>query len=124
MAAVLDHLLALVSFTLGGIGLANLSDAHFESIPKSIVGLSGCVLYLVYYLVFEGLFSTTPGKAFFGLRVLRLNGKRGTWRCALIRTGTRLLEVNPLLLGGIPAAIAWCHPTRVTILGGVDFKRS
>lgn len=63
------------------------------------------VAYLGYYLFFEGLFGRTPGKFMMGLIVVRYDGSRCTWRQAWIRTLTRLLEVNPLLLGAIPAAL-------------------
>ena len=62
--------------------------------------------YLGYYFLFEALFGRTPGKFFAGLVVVRFDGTRSTWRQALIRTGFRLLEVNPILLGALPAALS------------------
>lgn len=61
--------------------------------------------YLGYYLLFEGAIGRTPGKLFTGLVVIPFEGGRCSWRQALIRTAFRLLEVNPLVLGGLPAAV-------------------
>ena len=41
----------------------------------------------------------------FGLWVRRLEGGPCSWKQAGIRTIARLIEVNPLLLGGLPAGI-------------------
>ena len=62
-------------------------------------------VWLAYYLVTEALFSRTPGKLLAGLVVLQLNGKRITVLQAFVRTLFRLLEVNPVLLGALPAAL-------------------
>ena len=64
-----------------------------------------CLIYLAYFIVFEALWSRTPGKYFQGLIVRRLDGSRCDWKAALIRGGLRILEVNPFLLGGIPAGL-------------------
>jgi uncharacterized RDD family membrane protein YckC len=106
MSAGVDNLGALVLLAVGGIALTNIAEVHFPSVPKWILGCAGCLLYLVYFFVCEAVFSTTPGKALYGLRVVQFSGERCSWQCALIRTATRLLEVNPVLLGGLPAGIA------------------
>ncbi len=62
--------------------------------------------YLAYFLVFESLFGSSPGKMLFGLWVRRLEGGRCSWQQAAIRTAARLVEVNPLLVGALPAALA------------------
>jgi uncharacterized RDD family membrane protein YckC len=61
--------------------------------------------YFAYFFVFEGVVKTTPGKFLFGLRVRRLSGRPCSIVQAAIRTVVRLLEVNPLLAGGLPAGI-------------------
>ena len=65
--------------------------------------------YLAYYLLFEGLFCTTPGKYFAGLTIRDFDGGRCSFRQTIVRTLFRVIEVNPILLGGIPAAasILW-----------------
>jgi uncharacterized RDD family membrane protein YckC len=52
------------------------------------------------------LFSRTLGKFCMGLIVVQYDGRRCTWRQAIIRTLFRFVEVNPLLLGALPAAIS------------------
>ncbi|MEM7352771.1 MAG: tetratricopeptide repeat protein [Acidobacteriota bacterium] len=73
--------------------------------------------FLGYYLVFEAVSAVTPGKLLFGLRVVSLDGARLSLRKAAIRTFFRLLEVNPLILGGIPAGLAIASSERNQRLG-------
>src|SRR5437867_2139254 len=63
-------------------------------------------VYVGYFLFFEAVLSRTPGKLLTGLSVVQLDGSPCTLGQALVRTGFRLLEVNPLLLGAIPAALS------------------
>jgi uncharacterized RDD family membrane protein YckC len=58
-----------------------------------------------YYLVLEWRCGATVGKILFKLRVIGAGGGSPTFQQATIRTLTRLIEVNPLLIGGIPAGI-------------------
>ena len=79
------------------------------AIPNDQVVLRGTawvVLYLGYFFLFEALVGSTPGKMIFGLWVRRIEGGRCSWLQAAVRTVARLIEVNPLLLGALPAAIA------------------
>jgi uncharacterized RDD family membrane protein YckC len=62
-------------------------------------------IYLAYYFLFEAIVGSTPGKLVFGLWVRRLGGGKCTWRQAAVRTLTRLIEVNPLVLGNLPAGL-------------------
>ncbi|MCA9131453.1 MAG: RDD family protein, partial [Planctomycetales bacterium] len=52
---------------------------------------------------------TTPGKYFAGLTIRDFDGGRCSFRQTIVRTLFRVIEVNPILLGGIPAAasILW-----------------
>ncbi len=61
--------------------------------------------YLGYYFVLEGLWGRTIGKYLQGLVVRDLDGTRAGWKAALIRTLLRIVEVNPVLFGAIPAGI-------------------
>ena len=63
------------------------------------------VIYLAYFVVLEALWSRTFGKFFQGLVVRKLDGDLCDWRSALIRGSLRIIEVNPLLLGGLPAGL-------------------
>ena len=98
IAFIIDNFVAcLLSFLLVG---AVHSDNGF--ISGTALGLT----YLSYFFVFELLWGRTPGKFFQGLVVRDINGGRCNARQILIRTLARLLEANPILLGGIPAGIA------------------
>ena len=59
----------------------------------------------LYYVVLETTFGRTVGKLATGLVVIDDHGSVPAVRQVVIRTLTRLLEVNPILLGGIPAGI-------------------
>jgi uncharacterized RDD family membrane protein YckC len=63
------------------------------------------LIYLAYFVVLETVWSRTLGKFFQGLVVRKLDGSPCDLRAALIRGGLRILEVNPLLLGGLPAGL-------------------
>lgn len=65
-----------------------------------------------YYVMLEGRRGATFGKLTMKLRVVGRDGRPpGYWR-AVIRTVFRLIEVNPLLAGGFPAAlVVWLSKT-------------
>jgi uncharacterized RDD family membrane protein YckC len=96
-AAGIDNVLAMI--------LAVVVAKSFDERPL-LQFAALVVVFLGYYLVFELVFARTPGKFVTGLVVVELDGRRCTWRQVLIRTAYRILEVNPLLLGGLPAAIS------------------
>jgi uncharacterized RDD family membrane protein YckC len=97
LALFIDHLIA---FALMMLALALVP----ESLPQMKV-LFFFVIYLAYFVVLEALWSRTPGKFVQGLVVRKLDGNRCDWTAALIRGFLRIFEVNPLLLGGLPAGL-------------------
>jgi uncharacterized RDD family membrane protein YckC len=97
-AAGVDNLLAMF--------VALLVASRLPERPAGGAMSVAVVTYLVYFFVQEGIWSRTLGKRFFGLEICRLNGERCGWTAAAIRTATRILEANPALLGGLPAALA------------------
>ncbi|MET0182378.1 MAG: RDD family protein [Caulobacterales bacterium] len=62
-------------------------------------------LGLLYFPVLEGFWGRSLGKLVTGLRVVDKNGRPPGVGRALIRTVTRLVEVNPILAGGVPAGL-------------------
>jgi uncharacterized RDD family membrane protein YckC len=79
-----------------------------------------CILiYFAYFIVFEALWSRTLGKYFQGLIVRKLNGSRCDWKAALIRSALRLIEINPILLGGLPAGLIIISSERKQRLGDI-----
>jgi uncharacterized RDD family membrane protein YckC len=80
-----------------------------KSLPDSqplVQGLCFAGVFLLYFFLFEALLSRTPGKFSTGLRVVRMDGSPISFREAGIRTAMRVLEVNPALLGCVPAALS------------------
>lgn len=96
MAAILDNIIAAIV----GVLVAKLLPEDW------IVTQAICLamFYLAYYFVFEIFFSATPGKFILGLKIIAYNGDRCSIKQILIRTLFRTVEVNPLLLGALPAA--------------------
>jgi uncharacterized RDD family membrane protein YckC len=102
LAANIDHMFAVVLFFAVGMNSA-------ELLGNIGAGAAALSTYVCYYFLSEWLIGSTPGKLLFGLVVRQLNGDRCRAHQIGIRTLLRFLEVNPLLLGAIPAAIAvWC----------------
>jgi uncharacterized RDD family membrane protein YckC len=77
------------------------------------------LIYFAYFIVFEALWSRTLGKYFKGLIVRKLDGSRCDWKAALIRGVLRLIEVNPVLLGGFPAGLIIISSERKQRLGDI-----
>src|SRR5438445_360215 len=101
--------------TAAALGL--LSASVLDLPNKGRMGVAMGV-YLLYFLVQEGAWSTTVGKRLFGLYVLRLDGSRCGWFGAAIRTAARFIEVNPMLpFGALPGAIAVAMSKRRQRLG-------
>jgi len=96
-AAMLDNGLAAL--------VALVPAAKIPGLPDTARWALAITLYLAYYFLQEGFFNTTLGKRAFGLRVVRSDGRPSGWREALLRTLLRVLEVNPLLFGGLPAGL-------------------
>ena len=88
--------------------------ASFLLVPESLLGNE---LYqrtiwiwiaplILYFPILEGIWGRSVGKLLTGLIVVDKAGHApGFWK-AILRTIPRIIEVNPLLIGGIPAAIA------------------
>ena len=98
LALFIDHLIA---FTLMMLAVAFVP----ESLPQ-MKTFFFVFIYLAYFVVLEALWSRTLGKYIQGLVVRKLDGNRCDWTAALIRGFLRIFEVNPLLLGGLPAGLA------------------
>ena len=108
-AGVLDNVLAIGASLATAMALA---PASGPVIGAALVGV-----YLAYYLVTEMAVCATPGKLLLGLRVVSLSGEKCSFHQVAIRTLARVLEVNPILLGGLPAAVAVLVTERKQRLG-------
>jgi uncharacterized RDD family membrane protein YckC len=110
-AFIIENLLAcLISILAAGL-------IHTEN--PILGGIVVCTSYLAYFFVFEVLWSSTPGKFMQGLVVRNMDGTRCSLKSHLIRTLARILEANPILLGGIPAALAIISSERKQRIGDV-----
>jgi uncharacterized RDD family membrane protein YckC len=98
VAASLDQLFALIT----AIAVAKAVPDSFPAVQAATIFLA----YIAYYFVLEGLFARTPGKLIARLAVVRLDGRRCGWRQSAVRNLFRVLEVNPLLFGALPAAVS------------------
>ena len=111
IAVFFDHLIA---FALTLLVVAFVP----ESLPL-VKAVFFFLIYLMYFLVMEALWSRTLGKWFQGLVIRRLDGRPCGWRAALIRSALRIVEVNPLLFGGLPAGLAILNSQRKQRLGDI-----
>jgi uncharacterized RDD family membrane protein YckC len=68
--------------------------------------LAVCALVsLAYYFVMEAVFARTVGKFLHGLVVVSDEGGKPSLAAVFLRTITRLVEVNPILFGALPAGL-------------------
>lgn len=102
---LIDQILALICMLAIGANAVQLLPKEASESEQLMFGVAGGMLYFGYYFIFEWLLSATPGKLLMGLRVRRTDGRRCGALAALIRTLVRLIEANPVFLGGLPAAI-------------------
>jgi uncharacterized RDD family membrane protein YckC len=109
IALFFDHLIAFALVMLTVL----LVPESFESL-KAFLFFG---VYLAYFVVLEALWSRTPGKFFQGLVVRKLDGSPCGWKAALIRGALRAFEVNPLLLGGLPAGLVVISTRRKQRIG-------
>lgn len=75
------------------------------------------LLIALYYPVLEGLEGGTAGKFVVGIRVVDYEGRMPGITKALVRTFARLVEVNPCLIGGLPAGIVALSSRRKQRIG-------
>jgi uncharacterized RDD family membrane protein YckC len=77
----------------------------------------GFVLGLLYFPVSEGVWGRSLGKLVTSLKVVDKDGRTPAFWRVIVRTLMRLIEVNPFLMGGIPAGIALLATERKQRLG-------
>jgi uncharacterized RDD family membrane protein YckC len=87
--------------------------AGFLFLPDALLGnalyqktlLLWLALIALYYPLLEGLTGTTLGKWIAHVKVVDEQGQTPGIGKAILRTLLRLIEVNPVLAGGLPAGI-------------------
>ncbi len=94
----------------------------FKLLPEN-APLLQCVaviaVWFAYFFLSEWLLSATPGKLLAGLTVKTIDGGRINSRQAGIRTLLRIVEVNPFIVGALPAAICVLVTQRRQRIGDV-----
>jgi uncharacterized RDD family membrane protein YckC len=97
-AAIIDNLLAVI--------LAFLLLVKLAPYGALTSWTAAACCYFGYYFLSEVLCGNTLGKWSSGLRVRTVSGEKCSPSQMSIRTLLRVVEVNPVLFGGIPAGIA------------------
>ncbi|MGA9320106.1 MAG: RDD family protein [Xanthobacteraceae bacterium] len=96
----------LVILMLLIVPTALLGKEHLSDRVWDYINVFWLVALVAYFVVFEALWGRTLGKLITGTVVIDRNGRAPGFARALVRTLLRLIEVNPLLIGGLPAGIA------------------
>jgi uncharacterized RDD family membrane protein YckC len=109
-AAMVDNTFA----TLLCIPLAARLPGPLTPVTRGVILVT---VYLGYFFVQEAVWHATLAKRFFGLRVVRLDGRPAGWSASFWRTILRILEVNPVLLGMIPGGLVVTWSKRKQRLG-------
>ena len=90
---------------LVGFGIMVIVAEVFAGMNAGLIVLADVVLFAAYFIGMEVAFGGTLGKFLTGIRVVDEAGAKPSFKAAFLRTLLRLVEVNPLLLGGIPAGL-------------------
>ena len=107
----IDFIVLAALFFLPAVALAP------AEATASGAGLLLFILPLAYFPVTETIWGRSLGKLVTGLIVVDKTGARPAFWRVLIRTLLRLVEVNPFLIGGIPAGICVIATKRKQRLG-------
>jgi uncharacterized RDD family membrane protein YckC len=97
-AAVIDDFPAMI--------LGFIAAVRFSSFGEVASWTAGGICFFGYYFLSEVIFGNTFGKWCCDLRIRTLAGKKCRWWQMSIRSILRVLEVNPLLFGALPAGVA------------------
>jgi lipoprotein NlpI/uncharacterized RDD family membrane protein YckC len=93
------------------------SDYAFKSALDDNAILIGMAAAVAYFPLTEGLWGRSLGKVATGTVVVNKTGRAPGVLRAIVRTLLRLIEVNPFLVGGLPAGIAVAASKRRQRLG-------
>lgn len=96
--------LALIGIVIGSTRGPDGVDQAAEQWVLPGFGI-GAVLVLAYFIVCETLWGRTLGKLITGTIVVSDKGEKPGVGPVILRTMLRLIEVNPFLIGGVPAGI-------------------
>ena len=97
--------------------LAARSLGVFDQQATNYLIIGSLFICALYFPLLEGLWGRSIGKFVSGLRVVDKNGRAPGLGRALVRTVFRLIEVNPLLAGGVPAGLVVLFTKRKQRIG-------
>jgi uncharacterized RDD family membrane protein YckC len=103
LAALIDIVLLAPTFFFLVL-MESLLGSRIYQTTAFLWGTSWICAMLAYFLLMEHQLGWTVGKRLVGLRVVDVLGGRPSWAQALLRTALRIIEVDPILCGGLPAA--------------------
>lgn len=104
MATIIDFIILSIMVAAAFIVFTMPDSNFFIKFAKALC-LMYVILIIAYYLVIEAITGYTLGKLLLRIRVVDNNFNPPGFLKSLVRTVLRLVEVNPILLGGIPAGI-------------------
>ena len=88
-----------------------------SEISKTAGVIAAVLPVIAYFPLTEGLWGRSLGKLITGTMVVNAEGDRPGFGRAMVRTLTRLVEVNPFLFGGVPAGLIAAFTPRHQRLG-------
>ncbi|GEM_PF-1326515 len=105
LATIIDSVVLLMIFVVPILVLD-------RAMAEKVIWLSVALL-VAYFPVMETRFGGSLGKLATGTRVVNIRGERPSGWQSIVRTLLRLIEVNPFLMGAIPAGlIVLCSSNR------------
>lgn len=92
----------IVDYLICGVVLICLAGMINNSMTAAVIIIAFIVLY---FTVLETMYGKTVGKLMCKLSVVDANGEKPKFWQSLVRTLTRAIELNPKVLGPVPAFI-------------------
>jgi uncharacterized RDD family membrane protein YckC len=114
IGAQIDIVVLIMLIVIPALVLGKKLDPIFEW-----VALAWLAAAIAYFVALEAFFGRTLGKFITGTIVVDRTGRLPSLAKVLLRTLLRLVEVNPLLIGGLPAGIALLSTRRHQRIGDV-----
>ncbi|MFC5471590.1 RDD family protein [Cohnella suwonensis] len=105
----------------GFIGMMALGEKMGDDY-LAIAFLLWIAIIISYYLLLEGFTGYTLGKFFLRIQAVNEEGRVPGFVKSLIRTVLRLVDTNPLLMGGLPAGISVLATRKKQRLGDMAAK--
>ena len=100
VAALIDLIPLVVLFLIMAAAFGDFGGTEDNGFSVSLTGWAAALWFFLawgYFMIFEGLIATTPGKLLMGLKVVKLNGERYDWRAVLLRNIIRIIDGAPIL---------------------------